>query len=353
VRQLRRRLAVEDEALGRPALPAPANPELFDEDLESRVREFQRRHSLDEDGAVGKLTLADLNVTAWKRVEQVEGTLARWRRGPRDEPPYRVEVNVPMMKAFVFRGGRPVLSLKTVVGSGRESPKWKGKSSKAETPEFEDEIETIEINPRWYIPEIIVRTELLAKEKQKPGFLDRGGYEWYNPRTGEHGPASQIPEADWSDPTKKLHLRQKAGIQNSLGRIKFVFHNQYAVYMHDTPEKHLFKRGRRNFSHGCVRVENPQVLAESLLAHSSKPPPMPLQSLLADTTRVVISLVPSVPIHLVYRTVWVEEDGTVMFLPDLYKWDEVLEKDLAEATAAFGGPLDRGASDSSGRAGPP
>lgn len=361
--QLRARLNAEAAALPGSApggLEPAGDPMLFEPILEKRVREFQARNGLDVDGAVGKGTLAELNVSAADRLRQIEITQARWREGPRREPPHRVEVNIPGMTVYFFHDGEPRLALKTVVGSGRESGAWKGKTSKAETPELVDVIETIEVNPRWYIPEIIVRTELLAKERRKPGYLDRGGYEWYDPKTGAHGPASSIPESDWGDPTKRLNLRQKSGGQNSLGRIKFVFHNRYAVYLHDTPEKHLFKKGRRNFSHGCVRVETPAVLAESLLAYSSRKAKKPIEEMMADTARVVITLKPPVPIHLVYRTVWVQDDGAVSFFPDLYGSDPEAARKLLAANAAEPGErsmrmpaaTERSAPDLSGGSGP-
>lgn len=340
VTQVRARLDAEERGLTGKAPAAPEDPQRFDAALEERVREFQRHHALDDDGSIGKSTVAEMNVPAGDRLKQIEITLLRWRLGPRDEPPYRVEVNIPGMMVYLFNGGLPRLSLRAVVGSGKESAPWMGKTSWARTPELEDEIETIEVNPRWNIPESIVRTELLRDEKRKPGFLDKGGYEWYNPRTGEHGPASQIPEEDWSNPARKLYIRQRSGVRNALGRIKFVFHNRYAVYLHDTPDKRYFKRGRRNFSHGCVRVQNPLELADSLLAHSERQPPRPLKRLMADTTRVVIPLKPSVPIHLVYRTAWVGEDSTLHLLPDLYGFDKELVAGKPPAASGAGGVVD-------------
>ncbi len=327
VRQIRERLDAEDRLLGR-ATAVVADPARYGADLKERVRAFQARHALDQDGAVGKMTLAALNVSAAERLRQIEITMARWRRGPRDNPDYRVEANIPGMLAFLYHDNRPVLTLNTVVGSGKTTGVWKGKPSIAETPELEDEIETIVVNPRWYVPESIVRNELKASDAKKPGYLDRGGYEWYDAKTGESGPASEVPDSVWTDPASKLRIRQQPGAANALGRLKFLFPNRHAVYMHDTPEKRLFARGRRNFSHGCVRVENPAQLAESLLVRSSTKPRKSLDRMLASSERVTIELTPPVPIHLLYRTVWVQEDGRIDFLPDLYGWDETFAADL-------------------------
>lgn len=324
VAQARARIDAEDALLaGRPAPPPPLHADHFDTTLVTRIRAFQRRHCIEPDGTLGKMTAEELAVPVEKRVRQVEVTLARWRIGPGAEPEPRVEVNTPSMTLNVRNGGRSIWTTRTVVGSGKQSAAWLGKTSQAQTPELYDEIETIEINPFWYIPEIIIRTELLQKEKRKPGFLDRGGYEWYDPSTGKSGGlASQIPEEDWKNPGKKLRLRQRSGGGNSLGRIKFLFHNAYAVYLHDTPDKHYFKRTRRNFSHGCVRVQNPAALAETLLTFTTaKRPEEPVEQLMKRSARKVLYMKPPLPIHLLYRTVWVEPDGRVDFLPDLYKWD--------------------------------
>lgn len=361
VAQARARLDAEDALLaGRDVPPPPPNAARFDTTLASRLRAFQERHCLEPDGSLGKLTVEELAVPADARVRQIELTLARWRMGPGTEPEPRVEVNTPSMTLNVWNGGRSIWTTRTVVGSGKQSAAWLGKTSKAQTPELYDEIETIEVNPFWYIPEIIIRTELMQKEKRKPGFLDRGGYEWYDPSTGKSGGlASEIPEEDWANPAKRLRLRQRAGGGNSLGRIKFLFHNAFAVYLHDTPDKHYFKKARRNFSHGCVRVQNPAALAETLLTFTTaKRPEKPVEQLMKSSARKVLEMKPPLPIHLLYRTVWVQPDGRIDFLPDLYKWDAELaarlwptEQPLAgtEAAATGGGAVRRAPSGSTGR----
>lgn len=327
VAQVRARLDAELAALtGQPAPAPPLHPDHFDTTLAARIRVFQRHHQLEPDGTLGKLTAQEMGVTAEKRLRQIEINLTRWRIGPPQEPETRVEVNTPAMTLNFWKEGRMVLTSRTVVGSGKQSAAWLGKTAHAQTPELYDEIETIEINPYWYIPEIIIRTELLRKEKSKPGFLDRGGYEWYNPSTGKSGGnASEIPEEDWSNPRKRLWLRQKQGAGNSLGRIKFIFHNAYGVYLHDTPDKQYFKRVRRNFSHGCVRLQNPAVLAESLLTMTTaRRPTKPVADLMKGSAHQTFHMTPPMPIHLLYRTVWMESDGTVDFLPDIYGWDDEL-----------------------------
>lgn len=335
VAQLRARLDAEARLVGESARQTPLDPELFDEELKERVVAFQRRHALDDDGVCGKGTISDMNVSAADRVRQIERTLRRWRLHPHDLPDYRIEVNIPGMMLYLWNGGATTWTTRTVIGSGRESPQWKGKTSIAMTPELIEEIETVEVNPKWHIPEIIVRTELLASEKKKPGYLDRGGYEWYDPKTKQHGPASEIPDSVWKDPKSRLFLRQRSGDANALGRIKFLFPNPHAVYLHDTPDKQYFKRGRRAFSHGCIRVENPKALAESLFAHTTRKPKKTLAQMLKTHELYPIDMEPHVPIYLMYRTVWIEPDGTTNFLPDLYGWDE--EMDAAAVAEAGGG----------------
>ncbi len=135
------------------------------------------------------------------------------------------------------------------------------------------------------------------------------------------------------NPRKRLWLRQKQGAGNSLGRIKFIFHNAFGVYLHDTPEKQYFKRTRRNFSHGCVRLENPAALAESLMTMTmSKRPKKPVAELMKGSAHEVYYMTPHMPIHLLYRTAWMEADGSVDFLPDIYGWDDELAGLPADVT---------------------
>jgi len=328
VEQIRARLDAENRLLrqfgGIPIdsladIPAP-DPALFDADLKARVAAFQASHAQENDGVAGKGTIAEMNITAAARVRQIERTLERWREGPGESPGHRVEVIIPGMWLDLYQDGKPVLTLRTVVGSGRESAKWEGESSIAMTPELVDRIERIEVNPKWHIPEIITRTELLSKEKKSPGFLDKGGYEWYKPGTSQSGPASELPDSVWTG-KKRLYLRQRSGDGNALGRMKFLFPNPYAVYLHDTPDKKYFNRTRRAFSHGCVRLQNPSALAESLIAHTTTKPPKTLAKMLATSNMQTVNLTPQVPIHLLYRTAWVLDDGRVRFLNDLYGWD--------------------------------
>lgn len=328
VEQIRARLDAEHRLLrqfgGVPIdsladMPAP-DPALFDANLKVRVAAFQASHAQENDGVAGKGTIAEMNITAAERVRQIERNLERWRQGPGESPDHRVEVLIPGMWLELYQEGKPVLTLRTVVGSGRESAQWEGESSIAKTPELVDRIERIEVNPKWHIPEIITRTELLSKEKKSPGFLDKGGYEWYQPGTGKSGPASELPDSVWTG-KKRLYLRQRSGDGNALGRMKFLFPNPYAVYLHDTPDKKYFNRTRRAFSHGCVRLQNPSALAESLIAHTTTRPPKTLAKMLATSNLQTVNLTPQVPIHLLYRTAWVHEDGRVRFLNDLYGWD--------------------------------
>lgn len=302
---------------------------LFDANLKIRVAAFQASHAQENDGVAGLGTIAEMNITAAGRVRQIERTLERWRQGPGVAPDHRVEVVIPGMWLDLYQDGKPTLTLKTVVGSGRTSAEWKGESSVAETPELIDSIERIEINPRWHIPEIIIRTELLSKEKKSPGFLDKGGYEWYQPGTKNFGPASELPDSIWAG-KKRLFLRQRSGDGNALGKMKFLFPNPYAVYLHDTPDKKYFNRTRRAFSHGCVRVQNPSALAESLIAHTTTKPPKTLAKMLATSSLQTVNLTPQVPIHLLYRTTWVLPDGRVRFLNDLYGWDAQFDSLSAE-----------------------
>jgi murein L,D-transpeptidase YcbB/YkuD len=287
--ELRRRLVQSGDLPASELVAAePAGTEL-DERLAAAVRSFQKRHGLVPDGVVGARTLLALNTPVADQIGQVRINLAR-RIEDRSYLPRYVEVNVPGFELRLVEHGKVSLRSRVIVGD-EDKP----------TPIFDDRIRTIELNPSWYVPTSIT-PELLDKEKKRPGYLAKNGFYW---RASAEGSG---------------RLVQRPGPENALGRIKFLFPNHHAVYLHDTPQRGLFGRSERSLSHGCVRVEKPIDLALALLGREGWNARRLDAAFAAEKTQR-IELATSVPIFLDYRTAWVDDEGRLNLFPDLYGHD--------------------------------
>ncbi|MFC7333873.1 L,D-transpeptidase family protein [Rhodocista pekingensis] len=315
---LRARLAATGE-LPQTA-PAPADPQLYDPALEAAVRLFQRRNGLEPDGAVGRQTVVALNVTARQRVTQIEINMERWRWLPADLGPSYLIVNLAAFDLAVFEGDRPVHTARIVVGAPF-----------TRTPVFSESMTYLELNPYWNVPPTIARDEIFPKARKDPGYLARHGYELLSDWSETAVPVDPAT-VDWRHGSlNRYKVRQKPGDTNSLGRIKFMFPNRFNVYLHDTPSKRLFERANRTFSHGCMRVENPLDLAETVLRLTGTAgwDRARLDAAIAGNQRQVVRLRRPLPVHVTYVTAFVEEDGTVAFRPDIYGRDATLAAALA------------------------
>lgn len=254
------------------------------------VKLFQARHGLVADGVVGPRTLAALNAPIGHDLAGVRINIAR---GEPDRSALRryVEVNVPAYELRLVEDGRVTLRSRVIVGD-----------EKSPTPIFDDLIRTIEVNPSWYVPRSIA-DELLEKEEKKPGYLAANGFYW---RASPHGGPDR--------------LIQRPGPENALGRVKFLFPNHHAVYLHDTPQRGLFGRSQRSLSHGCVRVEKPLELALALLREQGWDARR-LDAAFASTKTRRLDLAAPVPVFLDYRTAFVDERGRLNLRADLYGHD--------------------------------
>ncbi|QCQ23006.1 L,D-transpeptidase family protein [Desulfoglaeba alkanexedens] len=319
-----RRVVVLRERLARsgdlPAGEAPvAAAEFFDPFLEEAVRRFQKRHGLAVDGVVGPRTLASLNVPPETRLRQILVNLERWRWLPRHLGDRYILVNVAGFSLEAYRSGEKVLTMRVIVGKSYQR-----------TPVFSEKMRYIEVNPYWNVPSSIAVKEYLPKIRKDPGFLKANHMELLS----GWGPSSRVldPRAiDWSRVTQDNfpgRIRQLPGPWNALGRIKFMFPNAFNVYLHDTPERHLFVRPRRALSHGCIRVENPVDLALFVLQNDTSWTREQVKSLIDSGERHVIPLPHPVMVHLLYWTAWVDEAGVIHFREDIYGRDEILSDAL-------------------------
>jgi murein L,D-transpeptidase YcbB/YkuD len=245
------------------------------------------------------------------KVRQIAQNMERWRWLPQELGRRYILVDVPAYTLEVVEHDRPVMTMRVVVGK----PSWP-------TPVLSATMSHVVLNPDWHVPPSIAAQELLPILRSNPGYLTQQNMHV------SYGPHDVDPRSiDWGKVSKKnfpYRLRQEPGPKNPLGNIKFMFPNRFQVYLHDTPSRTLFTKPERAFSHGCVRVEKPTDLAEYVLRGTLSRDRL-LASIGQRTSRTVVLTEP-VPIYFVYRTVWIKDDGTVQFQPDIYGYDEPQER---------------------------
>ena len=301
---------------------ANADSGIYDTALTEAVRHFQLRHGLEADGKLGKQTLRQLN-TPWKdRVIQLEDALERWRWLPPNFPQPPVTVNIPEFRLRAFSEKKTVaLSMKVVVG----------KAVRHQTPVFAENMTYIVFRPYWNVPLSIARAEIIPALLKDRRYLERKHFEvvdWKD-RHVTSGVVSDEVLAQLR--SGKLRVRQKPGLENALGLVKFMFPNEYNVYLHGTPVPQLFAQSRRDFSHGCVRVEKPVELAVWLLRDQPPWTPGKIEAAMeSGPDNQHVMLAKPVPVLIVYLTAVVEEDNQVYFFDDIYGHDRSLNAVLAK-----------------------
>lgn len=301
VAELRERLKTTADFSG---LPATADAWFFGYKLREGVEHFQRRHGLPATGEVDAATLDALNVPAATRVAQLETAIARWNQLPRRFEPRYVWINIPAANLKLINDGATILEMRVIAGHP-DRP----------TPRFKDEVQQLVANPPWSVPRTIAVEDLLPWQQEDPGFISRLDIRLFNAAGQEVDPRS----FDWARLDANhfpYRLRQDPGPLNALGRLKFVLHNPWDIYLHDTPSRRLFDLNSRTLSSGCIRLAEPEKLALALGAD-----PASLAAALASDATSTLRLPQPVPVYAVYLTSWVGEDGTVNFRPDVYGWD--------------------------------
>lgn len=298
-----------------------AKPDLYGPALVMAVKRFQNRHGLEPDGVVGKQTVAAMNVPVEERIRQIVLNMERWRWLPEDLGDRYILVNIAGFKLTLVDAGAVWDRMRVAVGKPYRR-----------TPVFSDRIRYLEFNPYWTVPYSIATRDLLPKIKKNPGILKVKGYELL--RDGKIVAPETI---NWSSLSRKnfpYTLRQKPGPKNALGRVKFMFPNQFAVYLHDTPGRQVFGHASRAFSSGCIRLARPIDLAEEVLRDIPDWNRERIDAVLETGKRTVVNLKKSLPVHLTYSTAWSGEGGTINFRPDIYGRDKSLHEVLFSQKAA-------------------
>ena len=287
---------------------------LYDSALAAAVRRFQTRHGIEPDGIIGRATVAALNTPTDRRIRQIEANLERLRwEGDDEGSDQYVRVNIPAYELDVVESGKTAMTTRVVVGRPA-----------SQTPVFSDVIQYVVLSPVWNVPPAIAEHEILPQVLKNPGYLGTEHIRVYQTVAGET--VERMPDSvDWSGfNTEEYRFVMDPGVNNALGRVKFIFPNQNNVYIHDTPSRSAFRQATRNLSHGCVRTDRPLDLAEHLLQSDSGWTRRSIDDVIKRGEETPITLSHPVPVHIVYYTAWVGEDGAVQFRDDIYNRDASL-----------------------------
>jgi len=284
----------------------------YDTSLRDAVARFQARHGLPVTGIVDSNTVDLLNVPVTERLREMQLNLDRWRwSSPDDLGPFYVVVNIPEFALRVMNQGKMVDSMRVVVGRYYHP-----------TPVFSDSISAIVLNPDWAVPATIARNELLPMVQQDSTYFLKRKIHVFGRSAGRTVEIAS-DTVQWANIEKDSFpytLRQEAGPENPLGRIKFLLPNQFDVYLHDTPATELFLQDQRDFSYGCVRLQKPLRFAGDLL-DPQEWPEQRLEDMIATGKSDTLRVQPPVPVSLQYWTCWVDDQGQVQFRDDVYRID--------------------------------
>ena len=298
----------------------------YDGDIRAAVQRFQLDNGIAADGEAGEGTIAALNVEAGQRLKSVVVALERLRwMGNAPLGARHIWVNQPDFTVKVFDHGNVSFQCRVVIGK---------LGADFESPEFSDQMEYMVVNPTWSVPRSIVVKEYLPMMQRNP---NAQGQLQVIDRAGRVVPRSAVNFAAYTPGNFPFALRQPPSDGNALGKVKFMFPNQYNIYLHDTPTKALFAKEVRAFSHGCIRVAAPFDFAYVLLAPQSNDPQGLFKSYLTGGREAVLDLATPVPVHLVYFTAWPNEQGMIGYRRDIYGRDAKVFAALAEAGVVLQG----------------
>ncbi|MGX9967021.1 L,D-transpeptidase family protein [Roseomonas sp. F4] len=315
---LRARIAVED-----PILAASRDAgALYDSGLEDAVRRWQAANGLEVDGRVGRISIGLLNRPLTARVDQLRVALDMARAQPAVTAERRVDVNVPDYRLRLVEGDRELLSMAVIVGRPDRA-----------TPMMAVRLTAIQFNPPWGVPERNAREDLLPRFRRDPQAMMERGFRVFSVVGGERMEIDPRT-IDWSSVNGQrfpYFVRQDAGDSSALGRLKFIMPNNEDIFLHDTPDRHLFRRPDRAFSSGCIRLADPNALMAALLEGTPGWNLARAERALASRGTSVVSLSRSLPVRLHYNTVVVGPGGRVRIRPDIYRLDAAYARAMANA----------------------
>ncbi|WP_299989479.1 L,D-transpeptidase family protein [uncultured Pontibacter sp.] len=291
--------------------------------LAAAVVRFQARHALKADSIVGPRTVAALNVPPLQRLRQLKNSLYRWEAFSHDLPQPFIIINIPDYTLRLIDQNSVQLYLRTIVG-------------KPNLPTIVNhtKLHTIVFNPYWYIPNSIASKEILPLLKRNPGYLESRDMELFRPKPLGGWQKISPWDMDWSTVSASdfnYRIVQVTGPHNELGQMKFLFDTRVSQYLHDTKDRHLFSLEKRAFSHGCIRLQNPEDLALYLLQERSGLSDHRIEKVLAsEKDEQFIRLKKPVPLIIVYMTAWADEFSVIQFREDIYGYDRLEEIGLGQ-----------------------
>ncbi|GAB4094451.1 L,D-transpeptidase family protein [Flaviaesturariibacter terrae] len=293
IRVLKQHLALTGD------IPAGDTSAVFTDTLLNGIRNFQERMGYTADGKLTETQLKDLNVPAQTRLEQIVMNMERMRWMPVAPSGNLIVVNIPEFVLHVFEGKQKAFDMNIVVGKEGHS-----------TMMFNGDLNQVVFSPYWNVPPSIVKNEILPKLASNPGYLDAQNME-------QIGTEGGLPK-----------IRQRPGPDNSLGRVKFLFPNSFNIYFHDTNAKSLFSKDKRAYSHGCIRLSDPEKMAQYLLRDDPKWDPASIEEAMNAGTERTVRLKNPVPVVITYYTAWVDEAGRLNFRDDIYGHDRELAQKM-------------------------
>jgi murein L,D-transpeptidase YcbB/YkuD len=290
--------------------------------LVDAVKRFQQRHGLEDDGVIGTGTIKAINVTLAQRVRQIELAMERMRWLPKLDDRPNVFVNVALFRLWATDpvSGEEPLRMNVVVGQALTH----------RTPLFIERMEYVVFRPYWNPPRGITVREIIPHQRRDPSYFDREQLEIV--ASGADSAQALPPTAENLSAVVagKLYVRQRPGPSNSLGLAKFIFPNAENVYMHGTPAQQLFSRVRRDFSHGCIRLENPARFAEWVLRDQPQWSSERIDQAMQGQRPTQVNLKQPLTVVLFYDTVHVNSEGVVFFVDDIYGHDKALDATLGQ-----------------------
>jgi murein L,D-transpeptidase YcbB/YkuD len=287
----------------------------YDQCLQKAVKHFQARTGLKQDGVVGGVTLKELNKSVDDRITTIRLNLDRLKWLNERASRRHVIINIPDFQLYFEEDGQLIQTMGVITGKPNHP-----------TPIFSDTVELIVLNPYWNVPKSIIQKEMIPKLLRNPNAMARQGIEI---RAGWGKDAEKVSggSVNWSQyrysKTVPYRFAQVPGYKNALGKVKFLFPNKFSVYMHDTPTKHLFKKSRRAFSHGCIRLQKPRELLRTFSTFNDNVDFDKSQKILKGRKNSYIKLQKTVPVDVVYLTAWVDYDGNLQFRNDVYHYDKM------------------------------
>ncbi|QTK78531.1 peptidoglycan-binding protein [Agrobacterium tumefaciens] len=284
-------------------------------DLVDLVKAFQSENGLKADGVIGRATVrAMVGESNDAKIAKVQVAMEQIRWLPADLGQRYVFINQPAFMAYYHNEGVEQFGMKVVVGSKAN-----------QTYFFQDEIQTVEFNPYWGVPQSIIINEMLPKLRRDPSYLDRLGYE-----VQVNGRAVSSSSVNWYGSTNAVSVRQPPSSDNALGDLKILFPNAHAIYMHDTPAKSFFNRDMRALSHGCIRLVEPRRMAAAVLGTTIDK----VNEQIASGKNRAVQVPVKIPVYVSYFTAWPDKDGKVQFFDDVYDRDSYVQKAFAVTTKA-------------------